>query len=236
MADLSLKAVDGPRCITLVLSGWARRQVGKTTNPDALRELVQALQALAAKLTEAQAQEALAPLLQQIGKTTNPDALRELVQALQAVAAKLTEAQTQQVLAPLLQQIVKTIDPDTLRAAEALQAMAGKLTEAQTQQALAVAMSSLAWAANEDEAVDWARAVVALLSSAADHADQGGTRKLVSAIVYALADRGHDTRELQAYLGTKTFNTLCAILNNHRLGSRKHWANAEARHELERDI
>jgi hypothetical protein len=50
-------------------------------------------------------------------------------------------------------------------------------------------MSSLAWAAKEDEAVDWARAVVALLPSAADQADQGETRKLVSAIVYPPAAR-----------------------------------------------
>jgi hypothetical protein len=37
-------------------------QIGKTTDPDALRALAEALQALAAKLTEAQAQQALARL------------------------------------------------------------------------------------------------------------------------------------------------------------------------------
>jgi hypothetical protein len=37
--------------------------------------------------------------------------------------------------------------------------MAAKLTEAQAQEAFAIARSSLAWAASEDEAVDWARAL-----------------------------------------------------------------------------
>ena len=46
------------------------KQIGQTTNPYALRALAQALQALAAKLTEAQASQALDPVLKQIGQTT----------------------------------------------------------------------------------------------------------------------------------------------------------------------
>ena len=93
---------------------------------------------MAAKLTDAQAQQALATVLEQIDKTTNPDALRALAGALQAVAAKLTDAQAQQALATVLEQIGKTTDPDALRAlAGALQAVAAKLTDAQAQQALA---------------------------------------------------------------------------------------------------
>jgi hypothetical protein len=164
------------------------QQIGKTTNHDALVALAKGLQAVAAKLTEAQAQQALITLLQQIGKTTNSDALVALADAFQELAAKLTEAQAQQALAPLLQQIAKTTDPYALQAlAAVLEAMAAKLTEVQAQHAFTVAMSSLAWAATEDEAVNWARAVVALLPSAADQADQGGTRKLLSAIVYPSA-------------------------------------------------
>ena len=158
------------------------QQIG---NPDALKALATALPAMAAKLTEAQAQEALAPLLQQIGKTTNSDALQALAEALQALPARLTDAQAQQALAPLLQQIGKTTNSDALRAlAKALQAVAAKLTEAQAQQAFTLAVSSLAWAATEGEAADWARTVVALSRSAADQADKGETRKLVSAIAY----------------------------------------------------
>jgi hypothetical protein len=104
------------------------------------------------------------------------------------VAPKLTEAQGQQALAPFLEQIGKTTNPDALEAlAKGLQLVAPKLTEAQAQQPLTVAMSSLAWAATEGEAVDWARAVIALLSSATDHADQGETRSLISAILYPTA-------------------------------------------------
>ena len=72
------------------------KQIGQTTDPDALQALAQALQALAAKLSEAQASQALEPLLKQIGQTTDPDALQALAQALQALAAKLSEAQAVQ--------------------------------------------------------------------------------------------------------------------------------------------
>jgi hypothetical protein len=67
--------------------------MGQETNPFALLALAQAFQALPAKLSEAQAGQALDPLLKQIGQTTDPGALRALAQALQALAAKLSEAQ-----------------------------------------------------------------------------------------------------------------------------------------------
>ena len=63
-----------------------------------LQALAQALQALPAKLTEAQANQALEPVLKQIGQTTNPYAHWPLAQALKALAAKLTEAQASQAL------------------------------------------------------------------------------------------------------------------------------------------
>jgi hypothetical protein len=164
------------------------QQIGKTTDPDVVGALAKGLQAMAAKLTETQAQQVLAPLLQQIGNRTDPNALRALAEVLQMLPAKLTEVQAQHALAPLLQRISRTTVSDPLRTlAEALQAVAAKLTKAQAQRAFTVAMSSLAWAATEDEAADWARAVVALLPTAADQADQSETRKLVSAIVYPFA-------------------------------------------------
>ena len=76
------------------------KRIGQTTNPDALEALAQALQALPAKLSEAQASQALDPVLKQIGQTTDPDALLALAQALQALAAKLSEAQASQALDP----------------------------------------------------------------------------------------------------------------------------------------
>ena len=84
------------------------------------------------KLSEAQASQALDPLLKQIGQTTDPFALRALAQALQALAGKLSEAQAGQALDPLLKQIGQTNNPDALQAlAQALQALAVKLSEAQ---------------------------------------------------------------------------------------------------------
>ena len=49
----------------------------------------------AAKLSDAQAQRALDPVLRKIGQTTDPYPLVALAQALQTLAAKLTDAQAQ---------------------------------------------------------------------------------------------------------------------------------------------
>lgn len=81
-----------------------------------------------------------------------------------------------------MQQISQTTRSDALRVlAQAFQSLAGKLTEAQAQQASSVAASSLAWAATEGEAADWARALVGLLPRAKP---QDETRELILAIVY----------------------------------------------------
>jgi hypothetical protein len=144
--------------------------------PYALKALAEAFKALATKLTEARVYQAFAPLLEQVGKIADSDVLSALAEALQPLATKLTEAEAKRALAPLLQQIGKTTNPVALKGlAVALQAVAAKLTDAQAQQALAVATSSLTWAATENEAVDWASAVVALLRSATHQASQNET-------------------------------------------------------------
>jgi hypothetical protein len=112
--------------------------LGKSDNATTGLVIIDALQALAAKLTGAQAQQALATLLQQIDKTTNSNVLGALTEGLKALAAKLTEAPAEQALAPLLQRIGETTDPGELYLlAEGLQALAPKLTQAQAEQALA---------------------------------------------------------------------------------------------------
>jgi TIR domain len=210
------------------------KRIGPTTDPMALWALAEALKALPAKLTEAQASQAVDVVLKRIGQTTNPNALRPLVQAFQALvakliaqasqttnpqalaalaaklAAKLTEAQASHALDPVLKQIGQTTDPLALlplarqalpasqavdvvlkqigqttssyvlaRLADALQALAAKLTEAQASQAASAAASSLGWAASDDEAAAWAKALVALTRSAANR-----DRMLVDAIAY----------------------------------------------------
>ena len=80
------------------------KQFDETTDPRVLRALVYSIQALPAKLTEPQAEQALAPVLHQIGQSTDADALQVLAQAFQALAGKLTEAQAQRALVPVLRQ------------------------------------------------------------------------------------------------------------------------------------
>jgi hypothetical protein len=64
--------------------------ISSATDSSALA-LTEALPAVVTKLTEAQAQQVLAPLLQQIGKTSDSDALQALAEAIRALPAKLSE-------------------------------------------------------------------------------------------------------------------------------------------------
>ncbi len=77
----------------------------------------------------------------------------------------------------------KTDNPLALRSlAEGFQALVPKVSEAQGEQALKVAESSLAWAASENESVQWARALVALAHPATDR-----NGKLAAALAYPAA-------------------------------------------------
>src|ERR1700722_12765012 len=168
--------------------------------PLVLRVFAQALQALPAKLSTAQASQALDAVLKQLSEATAPDSLGELARALGALPAKPTEAQVSQALDPVLKQISETTAP-TLNPvlkqigqatgvfsisplAQALQALAPKLTETQTQHALPAVVSSFAWAATDDEATEWARALVTL---SVRLSDQEATNTLVAAVAYPVA-------------------------------------------------
>ncbi len=101
------------------------------------------LLALAAKLTEAQVQQALDPVLLQISHTVDPPALKALAQVLLALAPKLTEAQASKSLDVVLQRFESTdgfastdYSQVVQMLAEALQALPAKLTDGQANKAL----------------------------------------------------------------------------------------------------
>jgi energy-coupling factor transporter ATP-binding protein EcfA2 len=136
--------------------------IGQTSNPVALQGLAGEFDLLAAKLTDAQAQQAIELLLQQIRKTTNPDALRALAEGLKALGPKLT-AQAEQVIALLLQQIGKTTDSDALLAlAKGLKALASKLTGAQARQVIARLLQQIGKTTNPDALQALAEGLTAL--------------------------------------------------------------------------
>ena len=82
----------------------------------------------------------------------------------------------------MLKRIGQTAYPFDLQTlAQALQALVPKLSEVQAAQVSKAAASSLAWAANDDEAAEWARALVTLSDQAADRG------MLVTAITYPAA-------------------------------------------------
>jgi hypothetical protein len=146
---------------------------------------VEAVGALAPKLSEARAKEALRWALGVIGQTDGPFQVAGLARALKVLPVRLTEEQIQQVLDSMLKLIGKHTDPRLREAlAVALRVWAPNLTEMQVRQALPSAWSSIAWAATQDEASAWARAVVALLDQPAD---QDATKELAAAIAYPMA-------------------------------------------------
>jgi hypothetical protein len=113
------------------------RQIAQTTDSAALNAFSEALEAMAAKLSEGQASQALEPLLRQISQTTDPDALRALLRGLEAMAAKLSEGQASQALEPLLRQIGQTTNFwDLQPLAQVLKALAGKLSKTEASRAI----------------------------------------------------------------------------------------------------
>jgi hypothetical protein len=140
---------------------------------------------LAPKLTAEQAQQVLNPILQQVVKIFDAEALRGAAEALQALAPKLSPEEAQQALDPVLQKVAHMTDSNALSAlAKAIQALTPKLTDSQVLQASRLSSSSLAWAASENEAGEWARSLAVLSQRIRS---QESTRELVAAIIYPSA-------------------------------------------------
>jgi len=121
---------EAEQILTVAISAFADSQ---NRDPDALRALGQALQPLVAKLSNAQAEQALDPILRQIDQSKAPLPLLAMVQALQSLPVRLDDAQALQAFGAAMRQMDETHDS---YAFQALQASASKLTQAQAQQAL----------------------------------------------------------------------------------------------------
>jgi ribosomal protein S7 len=138
--------------------------MGKTTAPDSLESLAQAIPTLAPKLTGEQAQTTLVRLLDAVGKTTDSDALEALAQAVQALAPKLTGEQAQTTLVRLLDAVGKTTDSDALGAlAQAIQALVPNLTVEQGQDALGGGLEKIEKTTDSDQLGALVQAVQALV-------------------------------------------------------------------------
>ncbi|VFU10515.1 protein of unknown function [Methylocella tundrae] len=123
-----------------------------------------AIQALAPKLTESQAQQVFDKVLKQIiGKSDTVFVLQALTQALQGLAPKLTDAQSQQALAAVLKEFGDTDDEETQEhLAHAIQALAPKLNELEVQRALDPMLEQIRAATDLFRKLRLARALKAL--------------------------------------------------------------------------
>ena len=127
-----------------------RASPAKLTDAQAVQALdaapsLDAFRALAPELTEAQAGRALDLVLKQFSQATNPNALGALAEALQALAPKLAEAEAVQALTIVLKQISQTTNPAEFGGlGRASQALAPKLSEPQSSQALDPVLKQIA--------------------------------------------------------------------------------------------
>ena len=135
------------------------KQIEQTTLPYPLEALAQAVRALPVKLTEAQASQALDPVLKQIGQTdsfeftrmhlADPFVLAATAKALQALAGHADARRKRPKRSNYCSgRSAETTDPAALHAlAAALQVLTPKLSNAQAAEASKAAASSLAWSA-----------------------------------------------------------------------------------------
>jgi hypothetical protein len=144
--------------------------------------LPSAIRALSARFTESQAGTALFRVLDEMSQTNYRWELAELIPTL---AAKLTDAQARQALDQILT-MMGGIDFGYARKelAQTFHVVAPKLAPEQARMASDRAKTALAWAESEEEATEWARALVALLDRAGDLEK---TQKLVAAVAYPAA-------------------------------------------------
>ena len=116
---------------------WWLAAIKGTNNLSALGVLGMGLGAVAAKLDEKEAKEAVEPLLAAIKGTTDPSALRTLGTGLGAVAAKLGEKEAKEAVEPLLAAIKGTNNPSVLWAlGMGLRAVPAKLGEKEAKEAV----------------------------------------------------------------------------------------------------
>ncbi len=117
------------------------------------------------RLSAAEADSLLEPLLKRIGQTTDPDALEPLVYALQALATTLSEAQASQAVPPLLKLIGQATTAGARQAlAGALQALPVKLSEAQASQTLEALLKQVGQTTDPDAFLALGSALQALAS------------------------------------------------------------------------
>jgi hypothetical protein len=156
------------------------------------RALAQSLQALASKLTEAQAQAALEPILKQISDTTSADSsLQVPAQTLSALAPKLNDAQAGQALDAVLTQLGgwSYLSDDALTAlAQALTALVPKLNDAQVGKALDPVVDQIARGTTSFALQAFAQALTALAPKLIEAKAQEASEQAKASLAWAASE------------------------------------------------
>ena len=123
--------------------------IERDTEPDDLRNLARALQAMPVKLTDQQAQAVVGSIIAAIQQeTADLSSLEQVWGILEGLPAKLVDGQSQEDLSPFLD-LIKSNGSDEIKAlAQALQAVPAKLTDAQAQAVIAPLLAAMNPTAN----------------------------------------------------------------------------------------
>jgi len=155
-----------------------------------LGQLAQVMESLTARLTETQAEQTLAPLVQQIGQLlqhldhiADPDALWTLAQGVRVLSPKLSDVDAQQALEPLLQQIEQATEPLALWSLiPAVHALGVARTEEQARQAFLPLVKRIEEATNTDAVRTLAQVVQALAANLTEVQTQQALRPVLRQI------------------------------------------------------
>jgi chaperone required for assembly of F1-ATPase len=123
---------------------WLLTAIKTTTNPGALQALGAGLGAVAAKLSDKEAREAVEPFLAALKTITNPFAAQALGAGLGALPVKLSDQAAKEAVEPFLAALKTTTRPDALRAlGVGLGAFPAKLSDRQAKEAVEPFLAAL---------------------------------------------------------------------------------------------
>jgi hypothetical protein len=183
--------------------------IGRTTNSLEAPQLEKAIQALAPRLTEQQAEMAVNQALGMIERTTEPRQLEAVGNTIEALESKLSGTQVSAALNLVINQIGRTTEHGQLLAlAHGVLALSSKLNGDQASNVARIAQTQLATARTDEEAAAWAIAFAK--TAPQDYANDylrrivdifkyptAGWPKATNVLMAALAERFPDVSELK---------------------------------------
>jgi hypothetical protein len=174
--------------------------VRQTTDPSQLRALAQTAQGLPIEIEAAAARELLDKILAAVRQTADPSRLQALAQTAQGLTPKLEAAAARELLDAILAAVRQTTDPDRLQAlAQTAQGLTPKLEAAAARQLLDAILAAVRQTTHPSQLQAQAQTAQGLTSKL----EAAAVRELLDAILAAVRQTTHPS-QLQALVQVVT--------------------------------